>query len=236
MGLAILTGIIASLTESRPDALSSSDAVYSSGDPQFRLPTRFITCVRRSESAKRIAAAVSGYGANVETMLNNNLEGAKKADVVILACKPYMFRDILDAEGMKEALKGKLLISVMGGVHSQQIEEHLYGSVSSDPEKEGRCRVVRVMPNTAAAVRESMTVIATTTPPLSDAQSALVTWMFDQVGKVVHLPPNLLDASTALCGSAPAFMAMVLEALADGGVSMGLPRVEAQMMAAQVLR
>ncbi len=156
---------------------------------------------------------------------------------MLLACKPQMVRDLLGVEGMREALKAKLLISILAGVPVSQIEEVLYGSVGDkDPEEEGRCRIVRVMPNTASLVRESMTVIATSTPPLPPHSNALVTWMFSRIGRVVHLPPSLMDASTALCGSGPAFMALVLEAIADGAVAMGLPRAEAQLMAAQTMR
>ena len=96
--------------------------------------------------------------------------------------------------------------------------------------------VVRVMPNCAALIRESMTVIATSTPPLPALLSRLVEWIFTRIGRVVHLPSTAMDASTALCGSGPAFFALVLEAIADGAVAMGLPRAEAQLMAAQTMK
>lgn len=148
-----------------------------------------------------------------------------------------MVGDILSEEGMRDALKGKLLISILAGVPVSQIEGILYGDVPSrSPEAEGRCRVVRVMPNTASLIRESMTVIATSSPPLPPHLDALVTWMFTRIGRVVHLPPSAMDASTALCGSGPAFFALILEAIADGAVAMGLPRAEAQLMAAQTMR
>jgi len=145
-----------------------------------------------------------------------------------------MFRDILGEKGIKEALEGKLLISILAGVTVEQIETFLYSN--SPLESKGRtCRVVRAMPNTASFVRESMTVIATSNPPLPVEWNDLVTWVFSRIGRVVHLPPTAMDASTALCGSGPAFAALVLEALADGGVAMGLPRQESQLMAAQVM-
>ncbi len=81
-----------------------------------------------------------------------------------------------------------------------------------------------------------MTVIATSVPPLSPDTNALVTWIFRQIGDVVHLPASTMDASTALCGSGPAFFALMLEATIDGAVAMGLPRAEAQRMAAQTMR
>ena len=148
-----------------------------------------------------------------------------------------MVEDILGEEGMREALKGKLLITILAGVPASQIEDILYGNVvKRGSGSEERCRVVRVLPNTAAAIRESMSVIATSTPPLPAEFNALVTWMFTRIGRVVHLPPSVMDASTALAGSGPAFFALVLEAMADGAVAMGVPRAEAQLMAAQAMR
>ena len=141
---------------------------------------------------------------------------------------------------MREALAGKLLISILAGVPVTQIEDTIYGAdrkqiLPTDPAVDG-CRIVRVMPNTASLIRESMTVIATSNPPLPQSLDALVSWMFTRIGRVVHLPPASMDASTALCGSGPAFFALVLEAIADGAVAMGLPRAEAQLMAAQTMR
>lgn len=228
MGVAILSGIFASLA-----ARESSDAPTDSKDAPKRLPTRFIACVRRPESVRKAEAAFADYPVNVSYLVNDNLKGVQQSDVILLGCKPYMLRDILTVEGMREALAGKLLISILAGVSVAQIEDTLYGS---SPHGQDRCRTVRVMPNTAAAVRESMTVVATSSPPLSDEQASLVTWVFSRVGRVVHLPPASLDASTALCGSGPAFMALVLEAMADGAVAMGLPRAEAQSMAAQTMK
>lgn len=163
--------------------------------------------------------------------VKENVKAVEECQVVLLGCKPQMFREILNAKGMKEALAGKFLISILAGVTVEQIEKHLYGS-ELPPDA---CRIVRAMPNTASFVRESMTVIATSTPDLPSEWEALVTWIFSRIGRVVHLPPSAMDASTALCGSGPAFAALVLEALADGGVAMGLPRAESQLMAAQVM-
>lgn len=165
----------------------------------------------------------------------------READVVLLGAKPYNFAIALQEEGIREALAGKLLISILAGVPVAQIEDTIYGPGSSktlpaDPAADGRCRIVRVMPNTAALVRESMTVVATSNPPLPKDLNALVTWMFTRIGRVVHMPPAQMDVCTALCGSGPATFALVLEAMADGAVAMGLPRAEAQLMAAQTMR
>ncbi|KAI9827915.1 MAG: Pyrroline-5-carboxylate reductase [Sarea resinae] len=240
MGIAILSGIMASLTDlhsphHQPSTPTSGTSTPSEEPLPPRLPTRFIACVRRPESAKRIKSSLPSHALTI--LQNDNLSGAQRGDVILLGCKPQMLSDVLGVPGMTEALKGKLLVSILAGVPVHQIEETLYGSVSdNDPDTEGRCRIVRAMPNTASFIRESMTVISSPKPPLPPTLSSLVTWIFTRIGRVVHLPPATMDASTALCGSGPAFMALILEAVADGGVAMGLPRAEAQLMAAQTMR
>lgn len=77
-----------------------------------------------------------------------------------------------------------------------------------------------------------MTVISTA-DDLPNEEKTLVSWIFSQIGKSLILGEKHMDACTALCGSGPAFYALFIEAMADGGVMMGLPRAEAQMMAAQ---
>ncbi len=161
----------------------------------------------------------------------------QQSEVVLLACKPQMAKEILAEPGMVKALHGKLLISICAGVTVDQIESFLHGAVpAQDPDVDGRCRIVRAMPNTARLIRESMTVVATAAPPLPPPVAALVTWIFRRIGDVVYLPLNTMDACTALCGSGPAFFALMLEAAIDGAVAMGLPRAEAQRMAAQTMR
>ena len=241
LGIAILSGILSSLTEAStypsPAYPDSGTATPTTELPPPRTPSRFIACVRRPESAKRIRRALDTYPQPLTILQDANIPGVEAANVVILGCKPQMVTDILSVPGMTEALDGKLLISICAGVPVQQIESILYPRRKpSDDSVPLPCRVVRVMPNTAAVVRESMTVIATTTPPLPSDLENLVTWMFTRIGRVVHLPASTMDVSTALCGSGPAFLALMLESLADGAVAMGLPRAEAQLMAAQTMR
>jgi pyrroline-5-carboxylate reductase len=234
MGIAILSGIMSTLTESKSaNSPSPSGTSTPLSEPLERLPARFIACDSRREAEKTVRAALSEHSFPLTTLTNENLKGTQAADVILLCCKPQGFKDILGEKGMKEALAGKMIISILAGVTGQQIEEFLYGTGEKPKDA---CRVVRVMPNTASFVRESMSVIATSTPALAPQQLALVVWIFSSIGRVVQLPPSSMDVCTALCGSGPAFVALFLEALADGAVAMGLPRAEAQLMAAQMTR
>lgn len=211
MGIAILSGILTSLT------------TPSSPPPPASIPTRFIATVRTPSSAAAVTSALP-YPSHLTVLHDANLLAAQSASIILLACKPHLAAPILSAPGMSAALAGKTLISILAGVTVPQ----LAALVPSD------VRILRAMPNTASIIREGMTVLAT---PLPDAATAEVAeWMFKQVGDVVQLPAASMDASTALCGSGPAFFALVLEAAVDGAVAMGLPRREAQRMAAQTMK
>lgn len=205
-----------------------------------RLPSRFIACVRRADTAKKVKAALWEHTSSVKVVWEHNVESVQQSEVVLLACKSDSVSEILKEPGMTKALHGKLLISICAGVTVGEIERHLHGAVPDrDPDEDGRCRIVRALPNAASLIRESMTVVATDNHPsgaMPAATMELVTWIFRRIGDVVFLPTSAMNASTALCGSGPAFFALVLESAIDGAVAMGLPRPEAQRMAAQTMK
>jgi pyrroline-5-carboxylate reductase len=187
--------------------------------------------VTRNESVRLVKEELSHLTPNLTVLKNSNVEGVQQADIILLACKPQTVSSILAGSDMREALRGKLLLSILAGVPSKQIEDILDVTTWEKP-----CRVIRVMPNTASALGQSMTVVEKQNPPLPEETRSLIHWMFTRIGRVNELPPHLFDASTALCGSGPAFMSLIVEAMADGGVAMGIPRKEAQLMAAQVMK
>ncbi|KAL2172791.1 hypothetical protein VTG60DRAFT_2610 [Thermothelomyces hinnuleus] len=238
MGIAILSGILSSLDEiqdanAKPASSGTSTPLYETSTTT-RLPSRFIACVRRPESAKKLKNTFAPHLSAVEITQNDNVASVQRADVILLACKPYMVKEVLSEPGMAAALEGKLLISILAGVTETQIETTLAEANGGSPPAD--CRVVRAMPNTASLIRESMTVIGISNPPLDPDTLGLVTWIFKRIGDVVYLPPSTMDVCTALCGSGPAFFALMLEAAIDGAVAMGLPRAEAQKMAAQTMK
>jgi pyrroline-5-carboxylate reductase len=194
MGIAILSGILSSLHDLRASSnllASQSGTSTPLEELPSRLPTKFVACVRRPESAKKIKSALSSYLSSVSIVQNGNVKACQQADIILLGPKPYMVEDILAEPGMKESLKGKLLISICAGVTVEQIERYLYAGSTVEEE---RCTVVRAMPNTASGIRESMTVIATSNPPLPASSSSLITWIFKRIGDVVHLPASTVSA------------------------------------------
>lgn len=235
MGISILSGILASLDEmqGKPANSGTSTPLYETA-VTTRLPSRFIACVRRPESVKKLKATFAAHLGAVSIAQNANVPSVQKSDIILLACKPYMVQEVLSEPGMAAALEGKLLISILAGVTETQLESTLAAANGGNPVP--GCRVVRAMPNTASLIRESMTVIGISNPPLDPETLGIVTWIFKRIGEVVYLPPSTMDVCTSLCGSGPAFFALMLEAAIDGAVAMGLPRAEAQRMAAQTMK
>ena len=151
-----------------------------------------------------------------------NLEAVTWAEVVVLAVKPQILPAILKELG--PILAHSLVISIVAGVTIQTIAEQMGGGA----------RVVRAMPNTPALVREGMTALATG-DGVSDKDVHLARTIFETVGLVVEVEERLMDAVTGLSGSGPAYVFQAIEALADGGVMMGLPRQTAELLAAQTV-
>ncbi|HNA25474.1 MAG TPA: pyrroline-5-carboxylate reductase, partial [Nitrospira sp.] len=122
------------------------------------------------------------------------------------------------------ALDGKLIVSIAAGVTVAWIRERV-----TQPRG-----IVRAMPNTPALVREGVTALAYQADLPADDVAA-VRRVFEAVGSVVAVEERLMDAVTGLSGSGPAYVFVAIEALADGGVKMGLPRATAQLLAAQTV-
>jgi pyrroline-5-carboxylate reductase len=129
-------------------------------------------------------------------------------------------------------VRGKLLISILAGVTISDIE-----AIIDDPNEPSSkpTTIVRAMPNIASFARESMTVIEA--PEGTPAQTFhVVDWLFGSIGTVRYITASHFDTCTALCASTPAFFAVMLEALVDGAVMLGLSRLDAQIMAAQAMK
>jgi pyrroline-5-carboxylate reductase len=154
---------------------------------------------------------------------SDNRELAAGANLVVLAVKPQVIDRVLDQ--MADAFSpGTLLVSIAAGVPIRSLEDRL-------PE---HVHVVRAMPNTAAIALAGATGIApgarATKADIDDAQA-----LFAAIGRSVVLDESLIDAVTGLSGSGPAYVMLMIEALADGGVKVGLHRDTALLLAAQTV-
>lgn len=153
----------------------------------------------------------------------SNVEVVEFADLLILAVKPQTMKDLL-AEVRAAVATRHLVISIAAGITLRQLVEGL------GPDR----RLVRVMPNTPCLVGASAAGYSAGEAATAD-DIARVDRLLNAVGKAFVLPEHLLDAVTGLSGSGPAFVAVMIEALSDGGVRVGLPRDVATVLAAQTV-
>jgi pyrroline-5-carboxylate reductase len=144
-------------------------------------------------------------------------------DIVVLAVKPQTMTAVL-SELRPLLRKRHLVVSVAAGTTIATLTSGLGSGV----------KVVRVMPNTPALIGQGASAYALG-PGCDPTDEAVVKSCFESVGRAVCVPESLLDAVTGLSGSGPAFVYMMIEALADGGVRVGLPRDVAMLLAAQTV-
>ena len=155
--------------------------------------------------------------------LQENKKGVNKADLVLLAVKPQIINNVLME--IRDVMKEKVLISVAAGVTISQLKRNLPVST----------RVVRVMPNTPSLIGEGVSALSWG-DEIMDDDKKLVKDMLASTGEVIEVKENLMDAVTGLSGSGPAFVYIMIEALADAGVLNGLSRENSLKLAAQTVK
>ena len=154
---------------------------------------------------------------------DSNLEVVENSDVVVLAVKPQTMADVL-AELRPAITRDQLVVSVAAGVTLAT----LAGGLGADR------RLARTMPNTPSLVGEGAGAYCLG-PAALEGDEAIVAACLKAVGRAFRVPEGQLDAVTGLSGSGPAFVYVMIEALADGGVRVGLPRDVALALAAQTV-
>ena len=157
----------------------------------------------------------------------DNRELVKKCDILILAVKPQIFQEVLvDICSLVDS--DKLVISIAAGVPISIIDDALRG------DKNKKFSIVRTMPNTPALVQEGVTAIASG-EHVRKIDVKIAHRIFEAVGRTVDVEEDQLDAVTGLSGSGPAYIFMLIEALSDAGVKMGLSREVANTLTIQTV-
>ena len=167
---------------------------------------------------ERALALSTQWGVDVTT---DNLEAAKQADLILLAVKPFQVPDLI--RQIRPALTAKkTLISIAASVKTQAIEEAAGLDIA----------VIRAMPNTPSALGAGAAALCKGRF-VSAKQMELAERIFETVGRTVVVDEKHMDAVTGLSGSGPAYIYIIIEALAEAGVKVGLPRDVATQLAAQ---
>ncbi|NLK43703.1 MAG: pyrroline-5-carboxylate reductase [Tissierellia bacterium] len=181
------------------------------------LPKNIIASAKTEESLEDVA---NKYG--ITTTLDNK-EVVKKSDYLILAVKPYMYEEVM--KEIKEIVKEEqVIIGIAAGISIDYMKKILGRNVL----------VVKAMPNTPAMVGEGMAALVFD-KEIDDKKREEVKAIFNSFGRCEVIDEGLMDGFTALCGSSPAYVYMMIEAMADGGVIEGIPRKQAYKMAAQAV-
>jgi pyrroline-5-carboxylate reductase len=178
-------------------------------------PEQIVATVQHPERALALSAQ---FGVEVMT---DNLEAAQRADVILIGVKPIQVPALI--ETIKPALtKKKLLLSFAASVTTKSIEAAAGIDIAA----------IRAMPNTPAMLAAGITALCSGRF-VSDQQMAIAQRIFQTVGRTVVVDEKHMDAVTGLSGSGPAFLYIIIEALAEAGVNVGLPRDVATLLAAQ---
>ena len=155
------------------------------------------------------------------TVTTDNVEAAKQANVILLGVKPFQVADLV--KQIQPALTpNKLLISFAASVKTGAIEEAAQRDIA----------VIRAMPNTPSMLGAGVAALCRG-KFVTDEQLAIAQKIFATVGRTVVVDEKHMDAVTGLSGSGPAFLYIIIEALAEAGVNVGLPRDIATLLAAQ---
>ncbi len=154
---------------------------------------------------------------------DNNQELAIEAEILLLAVKPQVLQSVAANLKPENINPQGSIISILAGVTLNELER-LFGDRP----------IIRTMPNTPATVGAGMTAIAAG-KLVTSSQMQQAKAIFGAVGEVVEVPEYLLDGVTGLSGSGPAYVAIMVEALSDGGVAAGLPRAVAYQLAIQTV-
>lgn len=208
------------------------EGLLNANEPRVKIEAIHATVTRDASVQKLKGRFNDTAKPAVNVAKGGNVDAAQKSTLVVLGCPPNVMKSVLSEDGMQAALKGKVLVSILAGVTTQDMEQAL--GIDQDY-GDDRCWIVRTLPNLAVASNASATAIEVSERSPPKAMSDLVDAFFEQLGGIVHVPASLMNASTVLCGSAPAYVALFLDGMIDGAVAAGVPREKADAMTAQML-
>lgn len=182
------------------------------------MPAENITVTDLAEEKRRTIAQLG-----VRTMADN-IMAAQDADMILLAVKPHIYPIVLEELSQLPDVDKKIFITIAPGFSIKCVKQ----SLGCD------AKVVRTMPNTPAAIGEGMTALCYGYP-VTEKEYQIVETLFQAVGKTERMSEKLVGEVTSCSGSGPAYVYMMIEAMADGAVYDGIPRDAAYKLAAQTV-
>lgn len=163
---------------------------------------------------------VKEYNVNTTT---NVIEMVQKVDILILSVKPYVYESVI-SQIKEDIKKDVIVVCIAAGKSIEQVENAF----------EKKVKVVKAMPNTPALVLEAMSAVSFN-DLIEEVEKEEILKIFSGFGKVEVVKEELMDAVTAVSGSSPAYVYMMIEAMADTAVKQGMPRKQAYVFASQAV-
>ncbi|MCL5068703.1 MAG: pyrroline-5-carboxylate reductase [Thaumarchaeota archaeon] len=170
---------------------------------------------------RRNIATLKSLESDKVIITKDNKKAAKEADIIIISVKAGDAKRVLDE--ISEFISGKIVISLMAAVSIKKLEAAIPNA-----------KVVRAMPNIAATIGEAITAY-TASPKLTQKEKEQAQFIFGCFGDCIEVPEHLMDAVTALSGSGPAYIAIMIEAMVSAGLKVGIPRDIAFKLATKTL-
>ncbi|KAJ5374089.1 NADP oxidoreductase coenzyme F420-dependent [Penicillium concentricum] len=221
MGGAVLNGLL--------NSAFSSKSTETSRNPI----SRFIACTKTATSASRLQASIAPEHQDlIKIVSDQNVQTMQEADIIILGCKPFMAEAVLGEKGVRDALAGKLVISMLAGPTCPTLT-HL---INPDPDAATSPHLMKAIPNMGAQFGQSMTIIETPAPRIPQSMVAATEWIFKHVGAVKYLGPEQIGLATVLVGATMATLTLPIEGLLDGCVAEGFKRADAMELVLQGIR
>lgn len=182
------------------------------------VPAGNITATKRKVASKERVS--EKYGINI---ISDNKKVAQESDFLVLAVKPHIYETVIE-EIRDYIKKDAVVIGIAAGISSDYLKSKLNGGT----------KYIKIMPNTPAMVGEGMTAVVIN-DSLEEQDINEVLKILNSFGKTEIIEERLMDGFTGLCGSSPAYIYMLIEAMSDAGVLEGIPRAQSYTMAAQTV-
>lgn len=215
MGTAILQGLLAKTK--KPN------------DPSIK----YTAWVRSQRSLDTLRDALAENQKHVTCVAGGDVKASiSTADIVILGFPPDQLKAAFATEELVDALRGKLIISLLAGVSLSQLSNAIMQTSTST---DAKFHMMRVIPSIGAKIHDSVTLIAETTDA-GPEQQKVTAWMFEQLGRVQWLPESMMSEATAAGAACNALIMVAVDAIVDASVAEGIPRPAALQMAAACLR
>lgn len=194
--------------------------------------------LNREESAAQLRSLYRDSSAPVKFVHSDNLAAVKNADVILFAFPPNQVHNVLGSSDMREALKHKIIISILARTPRSELSHLIHGDQPQDSAIENT-QIIRGMPTMGTEVHGSASLI--TEPgslrgPGSKEAMELATWIFNLVGKVFYVSDDYFDTATGMHAFCNAVTAVATQAISQQAINEGVPRENAIAIASQCIR